>query len=198
MSNAESEIAARINRWAFDRDQQSWEALLDAFHDDGVISLSWFDGPYAGFVAASQRMAAVGRALVKHRLGVPAIRVRGGRALSEVDVAILVRAQSPFGEIDTTTHARFFDWLERRTGVWRLLRRTAIYEKDQVAPVCRPSLPAEFFAGLERFPAEVRFLAASLERAGAALVKGLVLDGSPAARDAYREGEAWLAAAGER
>jgi len=193
---SEAEIAARINEWAFHRDQEGWDGLLDAFHEGGTISLSWYDGPYEGFVAASKRMAARGNALVKHRLGVPKIRVRGDRALSEVDVTILLRGRTPEGEIDTTSWARFYDRLERRNGAWRMSVRTAIYEKDRVDPVSAPSLPAAFFEGLERFPAEVRFLAASLERVGAKLSERLVLDKSERLTALYREGEAWLAAGG--
>src|SRR5262245_11572347 len=124
MQSAESEIAALIQRWAFWRDQEAWDALRDSFHEGGTISLSWFEGLHADFVAASRHMAASRSAIVKHRLGVPAIRVRRERATSEVDVSILVRAPTPFGEVDTATYARFVDRLERRDGVWRIARRT--------------------------------------------------------------------------
>jgi hypothetical protein len=197
VSDARSEIAALVNAWAFYRDQHAWDALLGTFHEEGTISISWFDGPHAGFVAASKAMAARSDASVKHHLGVPMIRVHGNRALSEVDVTIMVRARTPIGEVDSTSYARFYDWLERREGAWKISRRTAIYEKDRAAAVSRPSLPEEFFEGLERFPAEVRFLAAGLERAGQTLSKRLVLDKSPEMRALYEEGEAWLSEAGE-
>jgi SnoaL-like domain len=196
MPTSESEIAARINEWTFYRDQEGWDGLLNTFHEGGTISLSWYDGPYEGFVAASKQLAAGGRALVKHRLGVPKIRVRGDRALSEVDVTIMVRARTPDVEVDTTSYARFYDRLERRDGVWKMRLRTAVYEKDRADPVSAPSLPAAFFEGLERFPAEVRFLAASLERVGAKLSENLVLDKGERLAALYREGEAWLAGDG--
>lgn len=126
-----SAIAARINAWAFARDQQDWDALRDAFHPDGTISISWYDGPNEGFVAASQRLAAGGNAIAKHHLGVPKVRVRGDRALSEVDVTIMLRAPTPAGEVDTTSFARFFDRLETATApggsrpARRSTRRTA-------------------------------------------------------------------------
>jgi SnoaL-like domain len=196
MPSPEAEIAARINEWAFYRDQEGWEGLLSTFHEGGAISISWYDGPCEGFVAASKQLAAGGKALVKHRLGVPKIRVRSDRALSEVDVTIMVRARTPSVEVDTTSYARFYDRLERRGGVWKIGIRTAIYEKDRADPVSAPSLPAAFFEGLERFPAEVRFLAVSLERVGAKLSESLVLDKSERLAELYREGEAWLAGDG--
>lgn len=181
-----------MNAWAFHRDQGAWEALLGTFHDDGTISISWFDGPHADFVAASKAMAARGGAIVKHHLGVPMIRVHGNRALSEVNVTIMVRARTPIGEVDSTSYARFHDRIEKRSDGWKISRRTAIYEKDRAAAVSRPSLPETFFEGLERFPAEVRFLAAGLERAGQKLSERLVRDKTPEMRVLYDEGEAWL------
>ncbi len=195
-SEARSEIAALVNAWSFYRDQQSWDALLGTFHDEGTISISWFDGPHAGFVAASKALAARSDAIVKHHLGVPMIRVCGDRALCEVNVTIMLRARTPIGEVDSTSYARFYDWLEKRAGAWKVSRRTAIYEKDRAEPVSRPSLPEAFFEDLDRFPAEVRFLAAGLERAGQKLSERLVLDKSPEMRALYDEGEAWLSGGG--
>jgi hypothetical protein len=198
VSEARSEIAALVSAWAFCRDQGSWDALLATFHEGATISISWFDGPHADFVAASKAMAARGDAIVQHHLGVPRIRVHGNRALSDVDVTILVRARTPIGEVDSTSYARFYDRLEKRSGTWKVSRRTAIYEKDRAAPVSRPTLPEAFFEGLDRFPAEVRFLAAGLERAGQRLSPRLVRDKSPEMRALYDEGEAWLSGGASR
>lgn len=193
MVQSRLEIADLVNDWAFHRDQESWEALAATFHEGGTISLSWFSGPHAGFVAASRELAKSGAAILKHYVGVPRIRIEGGRALSEVNVTIMVRVKTPAGEVDTTSYARFLDRLERRDGAWKILQRTAIYEKDRADPVSRPALPDAFFAGLDRYPAELRFLAASLDKAGVPLSKSTVLDKSPEMKALYAEGEAWLA-----
>jgi hypothetical protein len=192
-SNVKAEIAELINAWAFFRDQESWDALLGTFHEGGTISISWFDGPHAGFVAASKRLAANRTSIVKHHIGVPMISVNGDRALSEVNVTIMVRAKTDAGEVDTTSFARFYDRLERRDGKWKLLKRTAIYEKDRADPVSQPALPAAFFEGLDQYPAEVRFLASSLKRVGAQLSKTIVFDKTPESSALYQQGTAWLA-----
>lgn len=186
-------IADLVNNWAFFRDQEAWDALSATFHEGGTISLSWFDGPHAGFVAASRQLAARGGALLKHYIGVPRIRIDGDRALSEVNVTIMVRAKTPAGDVDTTSYARFIDRIEKRDGVWRISKRTAVYEKDRADPVDRAALPAEFFAGLERFPAELRFLAAGLDRSDIPLSPATVLDKSPELAALHAEGDAWLA-----
>lgn len=187
------EIAALVNDWAFHRDQESWDALRETFHADGTISLSWFDGPHEAFVAASRNLAKAGNARLKHQIGVPRIRIEGGRALSEVNVTIMVRTKMPAAELDTTSWARFYDRLEKRDGAWKIVQRTAIYEKDRADPVTGPALPAALYEGLEKYPAELRFLAASLDKAGIPLSKSTVLDKSPELKALYAAGDAWLA-----
>ncbi|MDO9125414.1 MAG: nuclear transport factor 2 family protein, partial [Parvibaculum sp.] len=77
VNDASAEIADLVNNWAFYRDQEAWSELGATFHDEGTISLSWFDGPHKGFVAASQNLAKSNRALLKHYIGVPRIRIDG-------------------------------------------------------------------------------------------------------------------------
>jgi len=188
-----AEIADLVNNWAFHRDQEKWDALSGTFHKDGTISLSWFDGPHEGFVAASRQLAARSGALLKHYIGVPRIHINGDRALSEVNVTIMVRAKTPFGEVDTTSYARFIDRIEQRDGAWKILKRTAVYEKDRADAVDRPALPDGFFEGLDRFPEQLKFLAASLDKGGIPLSPATVLDKSPELAALHAEGDAWLA-----
>lgn len=190
---AKAEIAELVNNWGFYRDQERWEELSSVFHPGGTISISWYDGPHEGFVEASKMIAAGGAALLKHQFGVPSIRVAGTRAVSEVNVVIMVRAAAPFGTVDTTSYARFIDMLEQRDGAWKISKRVAVYEKDRIDPVDTSALPPSLFEGLDRFPAELRFLAASMKRGGIELSKTVVLDKSPEAKALYAEADAWLA-----
>ncbi len=192
MTDSKAEIAEVINSWAFHRDQEAWDELLGSFHADGAISLSWFDGSYEAFVAASKRLATRGNTVLKHYVGTPRIRVNTDRALSETNVTIMLRTRTPIGEVDTTSYARFFDYVEKRQGRWKILRRTAIYEKDRADPVERATLPEAFFQDLDQYPRELRFLASSLKRVGAELSKATVLDKSQEMERLYREGDAWL------
>jgi len=191
--NDRTEIADLVNNWAFFRDQEKWDALSATFHKDGTISLSWFDGPHEGFVAASRQLAARSGALLKHYVGGPHIRINGDRALSEVNVTIMVRAKTPAGEVDTTSYARFIDRIEKRDGAWKILKRTAVYEKDRVDAVDRAALPDGFFEGLDRFPEQLKFLAASLDKGGIPLSPATMLDKSPQFAALHAEGDAWLA-----
>ena len=106
-----------------------------------------------------------------------------------------MRAKTPAAEVDTTSWARFYDFVEQRDGRWRIWKRTAVYEKDRVDPVDRAALPGAFFEGLERYPTELKFLASSLARMGTEIAKTAVRDKSPELAGLYRAGAAWLAAA---
>ena len=189
------EIAELVNNWGFYRDQERWKELASVFHPGGTISISWFDGPHEGFVEASKRIAAAGTALLKHQLGVPSIRVAGNRAVSEVNVVIMVRTKTGFGSIDTSSYARFIDLFEKKNGAWKIQKRVAVYEKDRVDPVDMPALPDAFFVGLDEFPEELSFLGAGMKKGGIELSKTLVLDKSPEMSALYEEGDAWLGGA---
>jgi hypothetical protein len=189
---AKVEIAELVNNWGFWRDQERWAELSSVFHPGGTISISWYDGPHEGFVEASKMIAATGTALLKHQFGVPSIRVDGDRAVSEVNVIIMVRSSAPFGTVDTSSYARFIDMLEKRDGAWRISKRVAVYEKDRIDPVDMSALPPAVFEGLDQFPPQLRFLAASMKRGGIELSKTVVLDKSPAMKAVYDEADAWL------
>jgi hypothetical protein len=191
-------IAALINDWTFHRDQGAWDELRDIFHPDGTISLSWYDGSYAGFVEASSAVAKRSPTRTKHMTGAPRIQLRGDRALAETNIVIMLRAPTPAGEIDTTSYARLYDQVERREGRWRILRRTLIYERDRADPVDTPALPDAFLAGLDAHAPELRFLARGLEQAGLSVQKSAVLDQSRELAALYAGGRAWLEAGAPR
>jgi hypothetical protein len=188
------EIAELINNWTFYRDQGSWDELLGTFTSGGTICLSWFDGPYEDFVAASKQLATNPNVLIKHHIGIPRIKISGNKAISEASVTIRVRAKTPVGEVDTTSYARFYDQVEKRAGHWKISKRVAIYEWDRVDPVQQATLPEAMFKDLDQYPAPVRFLASSVKKLGGELSKSTVLDKSPQLAALYESGNAWLVA----
>jgi hypothetical protein len=54
----------------------------------------------------------------------------------------------------------FFDLLEKRGNVWRIVKRTAVYEKDRMDSVDPQGVPKDFFAdmNLSAFLASAKFL----------------------------------------
>ncbi|MEX2131854.1 MAG: nuclear transport factor 2 family protein [Pseudohongiellaceae bacterium] len=105
------------------------------YYAGGRISISWFDGRHEDFVDASKRIAAHGTSRLKHQIGSPVVTINGHRAISETNVIIMVRARTGAGEIDTSSYARFYDWLVKVNGVWKFAERVGVYEKDRIDPV---------------------------------------------------------------
>ena len=93
-----------------------------------------------------------------------------------------------------TSHARFLDRLQRSSGRWVIVERTAIYERDRLDPV----EPSEAFdklftaTDLSIYPEAYRYMAARLTAAGRALAPVVYRDGSPHTAQLYLRYEAWL------
>lgn len=104
---------------------------------------------------------------------------------------MLARGGNGHLEIDLTTYARFYDLLEKREGGWRIIKRTAIYEKDRVDCV-QPSLLfwiASLFINLKKYPNACRFTGFALEKAGYEISKNIVEDPSEELKLLYKEGD---------
>lgn len=189
-------VRALVAQWAFSRDQGRWDELRACYHDDGVMSVSWFDGPAADFVERSREMGAARGPgdWSKHFLGAMRVSLLGGRALAETDAVILTRGTIGGIQVDTTTYSRFFDRIERRNGMWRILHRTAIYERDRIDPVVPDANWPAVFATLDfsALPEGCKYLGAALRKRGRPLLPNLVMANSAAEHALKAAGRAWL------
>lgn len=89
---------------------------------------------------------------------------------------------------------RSFDLLERRDNVWRIVKRTAVYEKDHMGPVNPRGVSKDFFTdmNLSAFPASVKFLSYWQLRSGRSPSTDNVSAYSDGERALREEGERWL------
>ena len=192
-----AEDIARIQQTVLDfvaRDQGRWDELLDQFHADGRIQVSWFRGPFTQFVQASRAMAARSTAAGKHCMGTPRVRVAHDRAVADTDVVIMLRFPLAGQEVDMASHARFHDWFERRDGVWRVVRRVCIYERDRLDPVGDPAgfAPVRASLDLAAQPPPYRHLAGALKALGAPVLAGQVCAGTEAEAGIFESDRGWL------
>lgn len=186
------QISELMHNWGFWRDQARWDELRTAFHPEGTINVTWFNGLFTDFVAASIEMRKR-RTGSKHWIGGSLIRLAGDRALSETNVMIMGRSVVHDIEVDTVAYGRFFDLVERRAGVWRILRREAIYEKDRVDPVVAGTTVPFDASKLAGFPPPYRHLAYSLSSQGFTVSPDLPTNDSASLAKVYAQGEAWIA-----
>src|SRR5262245_28459676 len=166
----EHQIANLLIRWGHARDSDDWETLAECFHDDATIHISWISGLAKDFVSRSRAMAAARKPgdHIKHVISGPWIQVNRDRAFSRCHANLYIRTTIDGHEFDLQSWARFFDLLERRDRVWRIVKRTAVYEKDRMEPVDPRGVPEGFFANMDlsAFPASAKFLCYWLLRIG--------------------------------
>lgn len=186
-----------VQAWALYRDQGRWPELLNTFHPDGTIAVTWFSGRFTEFVARSQKAAQAAltaKSSSKHLIGWPIVTLAGDRAIAETNVSILGRQILAGVQVDNVSYGRFLDRLERRDGVWRILQRVAIYEKDRLDPV----IPGPAFDRLmaetdfSPYPEPYRFLAYRLVSAGRTLASPILCHGSDDTQALYRRYQEWL------
>jgi SnoaL-like protein len=123
------------------RDAKDWQLMLDCYHGDARIFLSWIDAGPAEFVRRSQRMAEVPGGHAIHQNGVTLVRLSGDRALADTSCAILMRRHFDGVECDMTSYCRHRSRVERRDGTWRLLSLAGVYEKNTLAAVLPGTAP---------------------------------------------------------
>ena len=185
--------AELIQAWGFARDQGKWDDLEAIFHPGGEIAVSWFRGPYPEFVAHCRRNFGKGSE-AKHLLWPARVRVNGARATAETSVAILVRQTIEGIAVDLNSNGRFLDRLERRDGVWKMVERAALYEKDRLDPV-EPSPKFDaLMAGADaaKYPAPYRYMAYRVHAAGRTLAEPVHYDGRPETEALKARYATWL------
>lgn len=192
----EHQIANLLVRWGHARDSDDWETLAGCFHDDATIHISWISGPARDFVARSRAMAAARKPgdHIKHVISGPWIHINGHRAFSRSHANLYIRSTIDGHAIDLQSWIRFFDLLERRDGLWQIVKRTAVYEKDRMEPVDPRGVPKDFFADMDLsvYPACAKFLCYSLQRSGRSPATDIVSVYSNEERILREKCEAWL------
>jgi hypothetical protein len=155
------------------------------------MTATWFQGPYAEFIAVSR--SGFGRGVnIAHFLGGFSCEIAGDRAITQTKMKIEQRATVAGVEVDVTCSGRFYDFLELRDGRWGIVRRQPIYEKDRLDPV-DPSASVKLDqARLASLPYGYRHLGYVQEAQGQRVLRGLPGLRGPEVELLYEEGAAWL------
>jgi hypothetical protein len=187
-----SEIRALVENWVLWRDAGDWERFATVWHDDGWMTATWFQGPARAFIEASRQGFERGVHIL-HRLGGFACEIRGTRAVAQTRMTIDQRAAVHGVLVDVVCTGRFYDFLEKRSGRWGIVRRQPIYEKDRMDPVDPSATLRLDPERLSCFPDGYRHLAYLQSANGFQVKDGLPGVRGPAVERLYAEGAAWLA-----
>lgn len=131
-------IRQMIENWAIWRDAGDWDRFATVWHPEGVMMATWFQGPYQDFIRVTREGWDKGVSIL-HFLGGSSVEVNGDRGLAQTKMTISQRGmvEGVDGPVlcDVVCTGRFFDFVIRHEGQWKLLHRQPIYEKDRIDPV---------------------------------------------------------------
>ncbi|MCW5655577.1 MAG: nuclear transport factor 2 family protein [Hydrogenophaga sp.] len=189
-------IRQMVERWAVWRDAGDWERFATVWHPQGVMMATWFQGPFADFIRVTQEGWAKGVSIL-HFLGGSAIEVEGDRAIAQTKMTISQRGmvEGRDGPVlcDVVCTGRFYDFVVRHEGQWKLLHRQPIYEKDRIDPLDANATLVLDQKALAELPEGYRHLAYIQTRIGYKVKMDMPMLKGPVVEELYRRGARWLA-----
>lgn len=191
----ELRIRRLIERWAVWRDTGDWARFATVWHPDGMMTATWFQGPFADFIRVTQEGWAKGVSIL-HFLGRSAIEVsdqQHDRAIVQTKMTISQRGLVEGVPCDIVCTGRFNDFVVQREGDWKLLHRQPIYEKDRIDAIDPAAVPQLDAARLASFPEGYRHLAYIQTGIGYTVKMDLPMLKGPVVEALYRRGARWLA-----
>lgn len=182
-----------IERWVVYRDALLWDKFRTVWHEDGRMRATWFNGPYEEFIRITEE--GVKHELnILHILGGTAIEVKDKRATSMTKMIILQRAILDGVLCDVSNYARHHDLWEMRKGMWGLVSRETICDKDRIDPVDSNQKINLDVNIMNQFPQEYKHLAYLQTKVGYNVDRDVPrLSGGPSLEALYKRGEDWLA-----
>jgi len=123
-----------IDNWAIWRDAGFWEKFRTVWHDDGRMMATWTQGTADEFIEMNKQGWERGVSIL-HFLGGFNCELLGSRAVTQTKMTISQRGEVHGVLVDVVCTGRFYDFLEKRNGVWGMCLRQPIYEKDRMDPV---------------------------------------------------------------
>jgi hypothetical protein len=157
---------------------------------------TWFQGPFADFIRVTQEGWAKGVSIL-HFLGGSAVEIAGDRAIAQTKMTISQRGmvEGENGPVlcDVVCTGRFYDFVTRENGEWKLLHRQPIYEKDRIDPVDSTAVLKLDTEALATFPEGYRHLAYIQTRIGYKVKMDMPMLKGPVVDALYKRGARWLA-----
>lgn len=195
MSNAwddELKIRQMLERWAVWRDAGDWERFATVWHPEGIMMATWFQGSFADFIRVTQEGWEKGVSIL-HFLGGTTVEVQGDRAIAQTKMTISQRGPVDGVACDVLCTGRFYDFVVKHEGEWKLLHRQPIYEKDRIDPLDPAATLTLDQDELARMPEGYRHLAYIQTRIGYKVKMDMPMLKGDAVQALYRRGASWLA-----
>jgi SnoaL-like domain len=190
----ELQIRKLLERWVVWRDAGDWERFATVWHPDGVMMATWFQGHYKDFIKVSREGWEKGVSIL-HFLGGSAIEVNGERAIAQTKMTISQRGLVEGVLCDVVCTGRFYDYVQKVEGEWKLRHRQPIYEKDRVDPVDPAAAIKLNQTLIATLPEGYRHLTYIQQNIGYTVKMDMPMLKGPHVQALYKHGQAWLAGA---
>ncbi len=183
-------IADLMTGWMH-RDLAEWDQLLALFHPDATIEFTWFEGRFTDFVDASKKMRQ-SDFKSKHLIGSPVITFSGDRAISETNAVII--GDNPTLALGFVAHNRWIDQVEKRHGIWKVLKRQSVYDCAYFTFTWKTVEidQAEF----QKYPREYAALAYLIGKSGFPVQRVFATKGSDLETQMKQSAQVWLSGGG--
>ena len=194
MSLLEDKQAIRelLDAWIICSDGGLWDDFLKLWDDDGYMTATWFEATGPEFTKARRAGFEKGVSIIHSHHGHMST-VKGDRAIAHTKMTISQRAEVHGVLVDVNATGRFVDFLRKRDGTWRFVRKQGIYEKDRMDPVDPGAVLTLDPDILNRFPIGYRHLAYLQTQIGYDVRRaGLPATVGPEVDRLYAQAAAWL------
>jgi hypothetical protein len=181
-------IADLMTGWMH-RDLAEWDKLREVFHPDATIEVTWFEGLASDFIDGSMHMGK-SDLRTKHVVSAPSVTFNASKAIVETN-AVIIGENVPLN-LGVSEHGRFYDQVEKRNGVWKIVRRQCIYDFGFFNfPQGQIEIEREL---LKKHPREYAPLAYLLEKSGFPVNRAFATKGSDLEKTVKANGQSWLVA----
>lgn len=185
-------IRETIENWAVWRDAGDWERFRTVWTDDGWMMATWKQGSADDFIAASIEGWNKGVSIL-HFLGGSSIDVAGDRAIAQTKMTISQRGPVDGVICDIVCTGRFYDFMLKVDGAWRVRLRQPIYEKDRLDPIDPAANLVLDESLLAQFPVGYRHLAYIQTKIGYQVKRDMPGLKGTEVEALYSRGKDWLA-----
>ena len=180
-----------VENWVVWRDSGQWDKFRTVWHSDGVMMATWFQGSFEEFIRVTIEGWNKGVSIL-HFLGGTSVELNKHRAISQTKMTITQRGLVDGAMCDVVCTGRFYDFMEKRNGIWGVVLRQPIYEKDRINPL-DPSISLQLDQGLlNSFPEGYRHLAYIQTKLGFQVKEDMPQLKGTAVELLYQKGKDWL------
>jgi hypothetical protein len=180
-----------VENWVVWRDSGQWDKFRTVWHSDGVMMATWFQGSFEEFIRVTIEGWNKGVSIL-HFLGGTSVELNKHRAISQTKMTITQRGLVDGAMCDVVCTGRFYDFMEKRNGIWGVVLRQPIYEKDRINPL-DPSISLQLDQELlNSFPEGYRHLAYIQTKLGFQVKEDMPQLKGSAVELLYEKGKDWL------